>query len=143
VHLAQGGNSAANLSANTGNPGSGGPSGAQSTTSQATLIPQAFNGTWSGLVTQPPSDTYNLSVTMAAHQPTGSISYSLPTTGSCQGEITPTAVSSTEMVVKIVIIQGRSRCGDGGMATLTLKGPGALAFVEDQGASATGTLNHQ
>jgi len=141
VHLAQGGNPAANLSANTGQPGAG-SSGPQSTASHGPLIPAAFNGTWSGLVSQPPSDTYNVTMTLIGGHTSGGISYS-GAGATCSGILTPTSASATRMVMKIGILQGHKGCGNG-TVTIAVSGPNSVTFkAGTQAAAASGTLNRQ
>jgi eukaryotic-like serine/threonine-protein kinase len=138
VHLTQGGNPPASLSASTGPPGGS----AQPSASHGPVIPAVFNGTWSGEVSQPPSDTYNVTVTLAAGGSSGMISY----TGAgadCSGDLTPTSVSATRMVMKVGIIQGQKSCGNG-TVTITVSGTNAVTFEGgSQAAAASGTLNHQ
>jgi len=130
VHLAQGGNSAASLSASTGPSGSTHPSA-----SQGAVIPAAFSGTWAGQVSQPPSDTYNVTVTLGAGQPSGAISYS-GAGASCSGVLTPTSVSPEKMIMKLVT--GQKGCANS-TVTISLGGPNKLTFDEGSPA-ASGTL---
>jgi hypothetical protein len=132
VHLAQGGNSA-NLSANTrGGTGSSGPA---PTASQGAVIPAAFSGTWSGQVSQPPSDTYSVTVTLAAGQPSGAITYA-GAGATCSGVLTPTSVSPTKMIMKLGTAQ--KGCANS-TVTITLSRPNTLTFDEGNPA-ASGTL---
>lgn len=133
VHLAQGGNPAANLSANTGHPraSGSGPAGTQS----AAVIPSAFNGTWSGQVTQPPSDTYNVTVTLAGGRSSGAISYT-GAGATCSGVLTPTSVTPTKMIMNLGTAQ--KGCANS-TVTISVSGPNALSFNEGNPA-ASGTL---
>jgi len=138
MHLVQGGNSAANLSANTGHPGaSGGPrsSATSPTASQGSVIPAAFNGTWSGQVSQPPSDTYNVTLTLAGGQSSGAISYAGAGL-TCSGVLTPTSVSPTRMVMKLATAQ--KGCANS-TVTISLSEPNKVTFDEGNPA-ASGTL---
>lgn len=139
VNLAGGGNSGANLSVHTGRPSATGGargSGTQPTASQGPLIPAAFNGTWSGQVSQPPSDTYHVTVTLATGRSSGTISYS-GAGATCSGVLTPTSVSPTRMVMKLGT--GQKGCANSTVA-ISVIGPNALAFNEGNPA-ASGTLN--
>jgi eukaryotic-like serine/threonine-protein kinase len=137
LHLTQGGNSAATASANTGHRGasSTGSSGVP-TASQGSVIPPAFNGTWSGLVTQPPSDTYNVTVTLSSGQTSGLISYAGAGT-TCSGVLTPTSVSPTKMIMKLGTAQ--KGCANS-TVTISLGRPNTLTFDEGNPA-ASGTLS--
>jgi len=134
VHLAQSGNSAANLSANTRHPRASGPAGTQSA-SQGPVIPSAFNGTWSGQVSQPPADTYNVTVTLAGGRSSGAISYT-GAGATCSGVLTPTSVTPTKMIMNLGTAQ--KGCANS-TVTVTLSGPNALSFNEGNPA-ASGTL---
>jgi hypothetical protein len=137
IHLLQSGNTA-NLSANTRHPGasgSTGSSGAPPTASQGSVIPATFSGTWSGQVSQPPSDTYNVTVTLAAGQSSGQISYT-GAGATCSGVLTPTSVSSTKMIMKLGTAQ--KGCANS-TVTISLTRPNTLTFDEGNPA-ASGTL---
>ena len=138
MHLAQGGNSAANAAAHTGHPGpsgSPGASGAPPTASQGSVIPAAFNGTWSGQVSQPPSDTYNVTVTLAAGQSSGTISYT-GAGATCSGVLTPTSVSPSKMIMKLGTAQ--KGCANS-TVTISIGRPNTLTFNEGN-PPASGTL---
>ena len=135
VHLANGGNSA-NLSAHTGHPhATGGPSSAQSTASQGLVIPPAFNGTWSGQVSQPPSDTYSVTVTLTGGRSSGAISYT-GAGATCSGVLTPTSVGPTKMIMTLGTAQ--KGCANS-TVTISLSGPTSISFSEGNPA-ASGTL---
>lgn len=139
VHLTQGGNSAASLSANTRHPGaSGAPgtAGAPPAASQGSVIPAAFSGTWSGQVSQPPSDTYNVTLRLPAGQLSGTISYT-GAGATCSGVLTPTSVSSAKMIMKLGTAQ--KGCANS-TVTISLSRPNALTFDEGNPA-ASGTLS--
>lgn len=130
VHLAQGGNSQASLSGNTAHPGaSDGPPGATPSPSQGPLIPAAFNGTWSGEVSQPQA-TFNVTVRLPAGQSSGTISYTGAGT-TCSGVLTPTSVSAGKMIMKLVT--GQKGCANS-TVTISLSG-NALAFSEGNSAA--------
>ena len=75
------------LSANAGAT-SKTPSGAASASpSQDPVTPAAFKGAWSGIVTQPPTDTYYVSVTFSTGASAGTVSYAA-TGFSCSGALT-------------------------------------------------------
>jgi hypothetical protein len=132
VHLAQGGNSP-NLSANTrGGTGSSGPA---PTANQGPVIPAAFSGTWSGQVSQPPSDTYSVTLTLAAGQSSGAITYA-GAGATCSGVVTPTSVSPTKMIMKLGTAQ--KGCANS-TVTISLTRPNTLTFDEGNPA-ASGTL---
>jgi hypothetical protein len=132
VHLAQGGNPA-NLSANTS--GGTGPSRPAPTASKGSVIPTAFSGTWSGQVSQPPSDTYSVTVTLAAGQSSGAITYA-GAGATCSGVLTPTSVSATKMIMKLGTAQ--KGCANS-TVTISLSNPNTLTFDEGNPA-ASGTL---
>jgi hypothetical protein len=136
VHLAQGGKPQADLSANTGHRGgSDGTSGGKPSVSGGPVIPAVFNGTWSGQVSQPPSDTYSVTVTLTTGQSSGSISYT-GAGATCSGALTPTSVSSTKMIMKLGT--GQKGCANS-TVTIALSGSNAVTFTEGSPA-ASGTL---
>jgi hypothetical protein len=137
LHLAQGGNSAANASANNGHPGASGRAGSSGapTASQGSVIPAAFNGTWSGEVTQPPSDTYHVTVTLSAGQSSGLISYA-GAGATCSGVLTPTSVSPAKMTMKLGTAE--KGCANS-TVTISLGRPNTMTFDEGNPA-ASGTL---
>jgi len=137
LHLTQGG-TAANLSANTGQPGASGAAGP--TASQGPAIPAPFIGTWTGRVGQPGQvTTYNVTLKLAAGQSVSTISYA---TG-CLGNLTPTSVTKSQMVMKVSIVQDQQACGKAFSVTVTMEGPKALGFDGGQGGAATGMLQRQ
>ncbi len=102
-------------------------------------VPAAFAGTWTGLVRQPPTDTYNVAVAFAAGAASGTVSYS-GTGLSCSGALTVTAAAAARMVLTQGIITGQSKCGNG-RVTITLAGPRSLRFsFHGSGPVAAGTL---
>jgi eukaryotic-like serine/threonine-protein kinase len=138
------------LSANTGTtsgaaPSAGGsaaPSAGGSAAPSQPVAPAAFAGAWTGVVTQPPTDTYNVTVTLTAGATTGTISY-VGTDFSCSGALTITQANASKLVVSQGIIQGQSDC-ENGQATITLSGTNKIWFsFHSSGPIASGTLAHQ
>jgi hypothetical protein len=136
VHLLQSGQPP-KLSADSARK-SASPAVSSPTPSLGPAIPAAFAGTWSGQVTQPPTDTYNVTVTFAAGQQAGTISY----TGAdftCSGDLNLTAVSGTKMTMSQGIIVGQKTCGNG-TVSITMSGPTSVFFDFQSNAVASGTL---
>ena len=103
-------------------------------------VPAAFAGTWTGLVRQPPTDTYNVTVAFAAGAVSGTVSYS-GTGLSCSGALNVTAATAARMILSQGIITGQSKCGNG-RVTITLAGPRSLRFsFHGSGPVAAGTLS--
>ncbi len=131
--------SSGRLSADTGvTSGSAAPSA-----SPAELkAPAAFDGTWSGVVTQPPTDTYNVTVTFATGTSAGTISYT-GSNFSCSGALTLTQATTGKLVVSQVISQGKSEC-ENGSATITVTSADKIWFsFHSNGPIASGTLARQ
>jgi hypothetical protein len=131
--------SSGRLSADTGvTTGSAAPSA-----SPARLkTPAAFDGTWSGVVTQPPTDTYNVTVTFATGTSAGTISYA-GSNFSCSGALTLTKATAGKLVVSQAISQGRSDC-ENGSATITVTSADKIWFsFHSNGPIASGTLARQ
>jgi serine/threonine protein kinase len=127
------------LSASAGRTSSSPPPTAAATPSQGPATPGAFNGSWSGVVTQPPTDTYHVRVTLAGGTTAGTISYS----GSgfrCSGALTLTNASPRKLVMSQGIINGRSKCGNG-QVTISLRGANRIWFsFHSSGPIASGSL---
>jgi hypothetical protein len=144
AHLLQGGGQPGKLSADTGSaPSSFSPSASRNSPSPSLgpAIPAGFAGTWSGQVTQPPTDTYNVTVTFAAGQQAGTISY----TGSdftCSGDLNLTAVSGTKMTMSQDIIVGQKTCGNG-TVSISASGPNSVIFDFESNPVASGTLTRK
>jgi hypothetical protein len=143
VHVVQDSGSQASsgkLSANTGQDGklpSASPSPTASVSSVSPVTPTAFAGSWSGQVKQPPTDTYNVSVELAAGATSGTISYSA-TGFSCSGALNLTAESSQKLTMSQGILQGGC---ENGQVTMTLTSSSTLWFsFSSNGPSANGTL---
>jgi eukaryotic-like serine/threonine-protein kinase len=128
--------SSGRLSADTGvTSGSAVPSASPADT----ITPAAFNGTWSGVVTQPPTDTYNVKVTFAAGTTAGTISY-VGSNFSCSGALTVSQATAGKLVVSQRITHGQSDC-ENGSATITVTGANKIWFsFHSDGPIASGTL---
>jgi hypothetical protein len=115
---------------------------ASASPSQRPVTPAAFGGAWSGVVTQPPTDTYNVTVTFAAGATAGTISYS-GTNFSCSGALTLTQATTRRLIVNQGIIQGQSKC-ENGPVTITLTSTNKIWFsFHSNGPIASGTLARQ
>jgi len=113
------------------------------TPSQNPITPAAFVGAWSGIVRQPPTDTYYVNVTFTAGTSAGTVSYA-GTGFSCSGALTLNQVSSQQQLIfSQGIIQGQSNC-ENGQVTITLTSPGKIMFsFRSNGPIASGTLTRQ
>jgi eukaryotic-like serine/threonine-protein kinase len=131
--------SSGRLSADTGvTSGSAAPSASPT----KPLTPAAFDGTWSGVVTQPPTDTYDVTVTFATGTTAGTISYASPNF-SCSGALTLTQAATGKLVVTQDIRQGQSDC-ENGSATITVTSADKVWFsFYSSGPIAAGTLARQ
>jgi hypothetical protein len=128
------------LSADTGRTTTSPSPSASSGPSETPVIPLAFDGTWTGVVTQPPTDTYNVKVTFAAGKAAGTISYA-GTDFRCSGTLTLTQETARKMVATQGIIQGKC---ENGQATITLSSASKIWFsFHSTGPLASGTLAHQ
>jgi hypothetical protein len=131
------------LSADTGTTSKGAaasPSPAASP-SHGLVTPTVFDGAWSGIVTQPPTDTYRVSVRFAAGTTAGTISYT-GTDFSCSGALTPTKITTRPSMLTLSqgIIQGQSKC-ENGTVTITLTATNKIWFsFHSNGPIASGTL---
>ncbi len=148
LHVALGSGHASNtgrLAAETGtssSPASPRPPSptASATPSHGAVTPASFSGSWSGVVTQPPTDTYNVSVTLAAGTTTGTISYS-GTGFSCSGALTLTQATTRKLVLNQGIIRGQSKC-ENGAVTITLTRTNKIWFsFRSSGPIASGSLS--
>ncbi len=141
LHVLLGGGHASNglLSATTGKTSSSPAPTPAATPSQRPATPGAFDGSWSGVVTQPPTDTYHVSVTLAAGTAAGTISYS-GTGFSCSGALTLTSASPRKLLMRQGIINGQSKC-ENGKVTITLTGTNKIWFsFHSSGPIASGSL---
>ena len=93
--------SSGRLSANTDQAGkrpSPKPSPSRPSASLGPVTPAAFAGSWFGQVKQPPTDTYNVSVTLVSGAAAGTVSYS-GTDFSCSGVLNLTQTSSRKLMM--------------------------------------------
>ncbi|HKD89902.1 MAG TPA: hypothetical protein VKB62_15335 [Streptosporangiaceae bacterium] len=102
------------------------------------VIPAAFAGSWSGQVRQPPTDTYNVSLTLAAGEKSGNIRY-LGTGFSCSGALQVVSATATELTLNQGITHGKCL---NGQVTITRAEKNAVGFrFSSKGPVAAGTLN--
>jgi hypothetical protein len=107
--------------------------------SQGPAVPTAFAGSWTGLVMQPPSDTYHVSVGFTAGATSGTISYS-GTDFSCSGSLNLMTARPTRLTLSQEIIQGQSKC-ENGQVTIRLTGTNTIRFsFRSSGPVASGRL---
>jgi eukaryotic-like serine/threonine-protein kinase len=142
--LANTSNSATNgkLSADTGTTRKTASAGTSASPTQNPITPAAFAGAWSGVVRQPPTDTYYVNVTLSTGTATGTVSYA-GAGFSCSGALTLTQVNSRQLTLDQGIIQGQSNC-ENGQVTVTLTRPGKIMFsFRSSGPVAAGTLIRQ
>jgi hypothetical protein len=95
--------------------------------SQDPLTPAAFVGAWSGVVRQPPTDSYYVSVTFAAGASAGTVSYAAAAF-SCSGALTLADGTSRQLLLSQGITQGQSTC-ENGQVTITLTSPNRIWFT--------------
>jgi hypothetical protein len=132
------------LSADTGTTGKGASpaTSAPASVSQGPVTPAAFDGSWSGVVTQPPIDTYDVSVTFAAGTAAGTITYSGMDV-SCSGTLTLTQATPQKLSLSQGIVQGQSNC-ENGQVTITLTGTNKIWFsFHRTGPIASGALTRR
>jgi eukaryotic-like serine/threonine-protein kinase len=138
------GSSSANgkLSADTRATSKTASAGASASPTQDPVTPAEFVGAWSGVVQQPPSDTYYVNVTLSAGTSAGTVSYA-GAGFSCSGALTLTQVNSQQLLLSQGIILGQSNC-ENGQVTITLTSPGKIMFsFHSNGPAAAGTLIRQ
>lgn len=105
--------------------------------------PAGFAGTWSGQVEQPPTDTYQVSVKLAAGASSGQVTYSGPDL-TCSGQLNLVTATGRKLTMTQGIVQGQSSCENGDV-TIDLTGGGRsiwFSFRSD-GYTAAGTLTRQ
>ncbi|HKD88347.1 MAG TPA: hypothetical protein VKB62_07445 [Streptosporangiaceae bacterium] len=146
LHLAQGAPShpaaKSSLSVHTHRSDSSSPS-PSSSASDGPVTPAAFAGSWSGQVRQPPTDTYNVTVSLTAGTRSGKINY-LGTGFSCSGELELSSATATELT----LIQGitHGKCSNG-TVTITRAEKNAVGFrfitSSSRGPAAAGNLNRR
>ena len=130
------------LSADTGTTSKTASTGASASPSRPPSTPAAFVGVWSGVVRQPPTDTYYVNITLSAGTSGGAVSYA-GTGFSCSGALTVTQATSQQLILSQGILQGQSNCANG-QVTITLTGPGKIMFsFRSNGPIASGTLIRQ
>jgi len=130
------------LSADTSKPTKKASASASASPSHDPITPAAFVGGWSGVVRQPPTDTYYVNVTFSAGTSDGTVSYA-GTGFSCSGALTLTQVKGQQLTLSQGIIQGQSNC-ENGQVTITLTSPGKIMFsFHSTGPTASGTLTRQ
>lgn len=142
--LTKSGSSAGNgkLSADTGATSKTASTGTSASPTQNPITPAEFVGAWSGVVRQPPTDTYYVNVTFSAGTSAGTVSYA-GTGFSCSGALTLTRVNSHQLTLNQGIIHGQSNC-ENGQVTITLTGAGKIMFsFRSNGPVASGTLTRQ
>ena len=109
---------------------------------QNPITPAGFVGAWSGVVRQPPTDTYYVNVTLSGGTSAGTVSYA-GTGFSCSGALILTQATSQQLILNQGIIQGQSNC-ENGQVTITLAGGGKITFsFRSNGPVASGTLIKQ
>jgi eukaryotic-like serine/threonine-protein kinase len=121
-------------------------SAAAASPSQDPVTPAAFAGAWSGIVTQPPTDTYYVSVTFAAGTSAGTVSYAA-TGFSCSGALTLAQATPQKLFLNQGITQGQSNC-ENGLVTITLTSATKISFSfrnpgPADGPVASGTLTRE
>ncbi len=110
------------------------PSGKRS---PSATIPPAFSGTWSGVVRQPPTDTYHVSVGLKAGSAQGTVSYSGIAFG-CSGNLSLLHAAATKLTMSQTITTGG--CVNGNV-TISLTGADAVLFsFRSAGPIASGKL---
>jgi serine/threonine protein kinase len=130
------------LSADTGSASTKASTSAPASPSQTPIMPAAFVGAWSGIVRQPPTDTYYVNVTFTSGTSAGTVSYA-GTGFSCSGSLTLTEVKAQQLTLSQGIIHGQSNC-ENGQVTITLTSPSKIMFsFRSNGPVAAGTLTHQ
>jgi hypothetical protein len=141
VHLAQGTPGQATPNSSLSARTSKSASSPSASSSNGTLIPAAFAGSWSGVVTQQLSaatDTYNVRLTLTAGTRSGLVKYT-GTDINCRGALQVVSATTAALTLNQGITQGA--CGNG-TVTLTTSGTDTLGFrFSGSGPVATGNLN--
>jgi hypothetical protein len=128
----------ARLSANAGAKSKTSSPAPSASPSQDPVTPAAFAGSWSGIVTQPPTDAYYVSVTFAAGKSAGTVSYAA-TSFSCSGALTLAQATPQKLLLTQGIIQGQSKC-ENGLVTITLTSADKIRFSFRNPGPATGPV---
>ncbi len=101
-------------------------------------VPHAFTGTWSGVVRQPPTDAYHVSVTLKAGSAHGTVSYSGTGFG-CTGVLSLGHATAAKLTMSQSITTGTC---ENGTVTISATGPGSVWFsFRSAGPVAAGKLN--
>lgn len=108
--------------------------------SKSPVTPTDFAGSWSGLVTQPPTDAYNVSVTLKAGKASGTVSYT-GTAFRCSGTLQVITAAPAKLTLSQGILQGQSKCEDG-TVVITRTGTNTIRFrFGSTGLVASGALH--
>jgi len=130
------------LSADTGKTSKATGPPVSASPSRTPNTPSAFIGAWSGVVRQPPTDTYYVNVTLSAGTSPGTVSYAA-TGFSCSGSLTLTQAKPQQLLLRQGIIQGQSNC-ENGQVTITLTSSSKIFFsFHSNGPTASGSLTRQ
>jgi hypothetical protein len=137
--LLQGGGSAGRATTNATTPSR---TPAESTSPSASpapsaTIPAAFAGTWSGVVRQPPTDTYPVSVSLKAGSAQGAVSYS-GIASVCIGILSLRGATATKLTMSQTITTGACETGN---VTISVIGAGTVwSSFRSAGPIASGKL---
>ena len=106
--------------------------------SQGPPTPAAFTGSWTGVVRQPPLDSYHVTVGLAGGATSGTISYTGSAT--CSGALNVVTASQTVLTLNQGITRGK--CANG-QVTITLTSTNSIrfSFGSNGGPVASGTLS--
>ena len=100
-------------------------------------IPHVFAGTWSGLVRQPPSDTYHVTVSLKAGAAQGMVTYSGVGFG-CSGILSLRHATTTKLIMGQTVTTGAC---ENGTVTMSAGGAGIVSFsFRSAGPVASGKL---
>jgi hypothetical protein len=106
--------------------------------SQGPPTPAAFAGSWTGVVRQPPLDSYHVTVGLAGGATSGTISYTGFAT--CSGALNVVTASQTVLTLNQGITRGK--CANGAVTiTLTSTNTIRFSFGSNGGPVASGTLS--
>ena len=108
--------------------------------SQGPPIPAAFAGSWTGMVRQPPLDSYHVTVGLAGGATSGTISWTGSAT--CSGMLNVVTETPTVLTLNEGITRGK--CADG-QVTITLTSTNTIrfSFGSNGGPPAQGTLTRR
>ncbi len=100
-------------------------------------IPPAFAGTWSGVVRQPPTDTYHVTVSFKAGAAQGMVTYSGIGFG-CSGILSLRHATTTKLIMGQTVTTGTCENGN---VTISAAGAGIVSFsFRSAGPVASGKL---